>query len=89
MLGFFREMARYRKDRSHLLWEDATGKPVYSEQYLGEAIEYIHDNPVRTHGVWPRIEQTIAILRLDSMNGGREITVIPVEDIRERWFLPV
>jgi putative transposase len=85
LLGFFGEMARHRKDRSHLLWEDAITKPIYTEQYLVEVIEYIHNNLCKDpwNLVKNRSDYRYSSARFYDRG---EVPVIPVEDIREHWF---
>ncbi|HEY4613209.1 MAG TPA: transposase [Bacteroidota bacterium] len=85
VLHFFQDKAETRIDRKHLVWADAIAKPVLSEKYLYEVIEYIHNNPCKEH--WRLVEDR-ADYRYSSAGfydrGAQPI--IPVVDIREVWF---
>jgi putative transposase len=46
LLSFFRQAAQQDHDREHRIWEEALAKNVYSEAFLFQKMEYIHNNPV-------------------------------------------
>jgi len=46
LLAFFRQAAEQDHDREHRIWEEALAKNVYSEAFLFQKMEYIHNNPV-------------------------------------------
>lgn len=46
LLAFFRQAAQEDHDREHRIWEEALAKNVYSEAFLFQKMEYIHNNPV-------------------------------------------
>jgi putative transposase len=46
LLTFFQQAAQEDHDRGHRIWEEALAKNVYSEAFLFQKMEYIHNNPV-------------------------------------------
>jgi len=84
-LDFFRKMAGGRRDRSHLIWDDAIAKPVFTERYLIEVMEYIHNNPCKPPWNLARDRTEYRYSSAKFYDCG-ELPVIPVEDIRQRWL---
>jgi putative transposase len=84
-LEFFRSMASGRKDRSHLVWDDAIAKPVFTERYMFEVMEYIHNNPCKAPWNLARDRSEYRYSSAKFYDCG-EMAIIPVEDIRKHWF---
>ena len=85
LLKFFRESARRRSDRSHLVWEDAIAKPILTEKYLIEVVEYIHNNPCKAPWNLAGDRSDYRYSSAGFYDRG-EIPLISVADIRQYWF---
>jgi REP element-mobilizing transposase RayT len=84
MLSFYRSAARKRVDRDFLVWADSIAKPVLTESYLREVIEYIHSNPVK--GRWALASDRSEYRYSSACFYDRGAQpVIPVSDIRDFW----
>ena len=46
LLAFFWQAAQQDHDRKHRIWKEALAKNIYSEAFLLQKMEYIHNNPV-------------------------------------------
>lgn len=46
LLSFFQQAAQHDHDREHRIWQEALAKNIYSEAFLFQKMEYIHNNPV-------------------------------------------
>jgi REP element-mobilizing transposase RayT len=45
LLAFFHEQRRDNREE-HSIWQDVQAKNIYSEKFLNQKLEYIHQNPV-------------------------------------------
>jgi len=46
LLEFFNSQAENFTDRSHKIWKDIQAQNCYSEEFLNQKLNYIHNNPV-------------------------------------------
>ena len=46
LIKYFNLQAENFKDRSHKIWQDIQAKNCYSEDFVRQKLEYIHNNPV-------------------------------------------
>jgi len=51
VLHFFEE---HRRDKRHIhsIWQDIQAKNIYSQEYLQQKLEYIHNNPIKKQSIW-------------------------------------
>ena len=46
LLNFFVKQAENFSDRNHKIWQDIQAKNCYSEEFLRQKLNYIHNNPI-------------------------------------------
>ena len=49
LLAFFARRQNRDASKKHQIWQPIQAKNVYSAEFLGEKLEYIHNNPVAKH----------------------------------------
>jgi putative transposase len=84
MLSFYRSAARKRTDRDFLIWADSIAKPILSEPYLRDVVEYIHSNPIKAR--WELVSDRSEYRYSSACFYDKGMKpVIPVSDIRQYW----
>jgi REP element-mobilizing transposase RayT len=81
-LIFFRNAAKNRSDREHLVWENSITKIIEAESVLIKLMTYVHNNPINKK--WTLVEDR-SDYRYSSAcfyDNGFE-SVIPVDNIKE------
>jgi len=83
LLDYFEQQAKCIKKQRHKVWE--TGfwdKNIFSEGFLREKMEYIHNNPINKnwHLVEERAEYPFSSAQF--YDKGEE-TIIAIDDVRE------
>lgn len=82
LLEFFRKCAEEKNDRKHQIWQEALAKNVFSEKFLFEKMEYIHNNAVYKR--WMLVENRSDYPYSSACYYDRgEEPIIPVDDVRE------
>jgi putative transposase len=81
MLDFFQT---HRRDSSlgHSIWQDIQAKNIYTEEFLAQKIEYIHQNPVVNELVLDKDRAEYIYSSACFYDKGRQ-PVIEIDDIRE------
>ena len=85
LLGFFRKCAEEKKDRKHQIWQEALAKNVFSEKFLFEKMEYIHNNAVYKRWMLVENRSDYPYSSACYYDGGEE-PIIPIDDVREYFI---
>ncbi len=82
LLAFFHEQRRDKREE-HSIWQDVQAKNIFSERFLVQKIEYIHQNPVAKE--WKLVKDR-AEYKYSSASFYDEDRqpIIEIDDIRER-----
>jgi REP element-mobilizing transposase RayT len=85
LLSFFHEQRR-DNHAEHSIWQDVQAKNIYSEKFLTQKLEYIHQNPVAKE--WNFVEERAQYVYSSACFYDEDKQpIIEIDDIRE--FLSV
>ena len=82
LLAYFHQKALESKEmKNHKIWENIQAKNVYSQEFLIQKLEYIHNNPIQPR--WQLVE-TRALWKYSSacFYDEDKIPIIPISDVR-------
>ena len=81
LLEFFHAQRRNRQEE-HSIWQDIQAKNIYTEKFLAQKMEYIHQNPVTER--WNLVRDRADYKYSSACFYDRSVRpVIDIDDIRE------
>ena len=82
LLAYFHQKALESKEKkNHKIWENIQAKNVYSQEFLIQKLEYIHNNPIQPR--WQLVEvRSLWKYSSACFYDEDKIPIIPISDIR-------
>lgn len=84
LIAFFQKQNTH-PNHKHRIWQDIQAKNIYSNEYLEQKMEYIHNNPVNAGLISGQDRSKYLLSSACFYDRGKQ-PCVPVDDVYEFWF---